>query len=70
LVAVARLVFAVLHVRPAQQQRSRVSGFRLARSFATFELIKARRLMMSLPDGVPKQALTGQRGDQEELLWV
>jgi hypothetical protein len=67
---VVGLVFASLQVRAAQQQRVRDSGLQLARSFQTFEFMKATRLIMSLPDGMSKQALADRLRDQDDLLWL
>jgi hypothetical protein len=70
LAVVAGLIFAGLQVRAAQQQRARESSLHLTRSFQTLEFMKATRLIMSLPDGVSKQALSDQLGGQDELLWL
>jgi hypothetical protein len=70
LAVVAGLVFAGLQVRAAQRQRSREAGLLLASSFQTVEFMKATRLIMSLPDGVSKQAVTEQLGEDDVLVWL
>jgi hypothetical protein len=72
LAVVAGLVFAGLQVRAAQRQRVREAQFLLARSYQTFEFLKAMSLILSLPDDVSKQALADHLGDQEALilLWT
>jgi hypothetical protein len=72
LAIVAGLVFAGLEVRAAQQARARESALHLARSVQTFEFHKAFSLVMSLPDGMSKNACEERLGDQADLLeyWV
>jgi hypothetical protein len=70
LALVAGLIFAGLQVRAAQQQRSRESGLLLARSFQTFEFMRAMRLISSLPDGVSMEELADRLGEHDDLLWL
>lgn len=61
---VSGLIFAGIELRQFRQLRERDSALHLYKTFQTPEMVKARRVVFHIPDGLSKQQVVEQVGER------